>query len=103
MARKWWCWSTSTNRGRIDMAVLLNGNVYLFELKVVGLVPDGRALQQLKDRGYAGKYRARGEPIHLIGVELSQDSCCCGGLSHGNPLEKNPPAFHHAAREERPG
>lgn len=63
-----------TNRGRIDMAVLFNCNVYLFEFKVVELLPDGKALQQLRDRGYADKYRARGEPIHLIGVEFSRDS-----------------------------
>ncbi|MNC74203.1 hypothetical protein D3C75_1255180 [compost metagenome] len=56
------------------MAVLFNGNVYLFEFKVVELVPEGRALQQLKDRAYADKYRARGEPIHLIGIEFSKDS-----------------------------
>ncbi len=35
-------------------------------------LPAGRALQQIKDRGYADKYRSRGEPIHLIGVEFSQ-------------------------------
>ncbi len=32
-----------------------------------------RALQQLIDRGHADKYRARREPIHLIGVEFSND------------------------------
>lgn len=63
-----------TNRGRIDMAVLFNANVFLFEFKVVELVPEGHALQQLKDRGYADKYRARGEPIHLVGIEFSKDS-----------------------------
>ncbi len=62
-----------TNKGRIDMTVLFNGHVYLFEFKVVEDVPEGRALQQIKDRGYAGKYRARGEPIHLIGVEFSRE------------------------------
>ena len=62
-----------TNKGRIDMSVLFNGHVYLFEFKVVELVPEGRALQQIKDRGYAEKYRARGEPIHLIGVEFSRE------------------------------
>ena len=36
--------------------------------------PEGRALQQIKDRGYADKYRATGEPIHLIGVEFSRES-----------------------------
>jgi len=63
-----------TNKGRIDMAVLFNGHVYLFEFKVVELVPEGKALQQLRERGYADKYRARGEPIHLVGVEFSKDS-----------------------------
>lgn len=48
--------------------------VLLFEFKVVELTPEGRALQQIKDKGYADKYRARGEPIHLIGVEFSKAS-----------------------------
>ncbi len=61
-----------TNKGRIDMTVLFNQNIYLFEFKVVEQVPEGRALQQIRDRGYADKYRARGEPIHLIGVEFSK-------------------------------
>lgn len=62
-----------TNHGRIDMTVLFNGQVYLFEFKVVELSPQGQALQQLKDKAYAEKYRARQEPIHLIGVEFSKD------------------------------
>lgn len=61
-----------TNHGRIDMAVLFNGYVYLFEFKVVEQHPNGKALQQLKDRAYADKYRALGQPIHLIGVEFSK-------------------------------
>lgn len=64
----------SSNQGRLDMALKFDGHIYLFEFKVVELVPDGRALQQLKDRGYADKYRALGQPIHLIGVEFSKDS-----------------------------
>jgi hypothetical protein len=62
----------ATNHGRIDMTVKFNGRVYLFEFKVVELVPDGRALQQLQQKGYAEKYRALGQPIHLIGVEFSR-------------------------------
>ncbi len=62
----------STNHGRIDMAVLFNGQVYLFEFKVVEETPAGKALQQLRDMGYADKYRAMGCPIHLIGVEFSK-------------------------------
>jgi hypothetical protein len=64
----------TTNQGRIDMTVKFNEQVYLFEFKVVELVPQGKALQQLKDRGYADKYRSLGQPIHLIGVEFSKDN-----------------------------
>ncbi len=39
----------------------------------VELEPEGRALQQIKDRGYADKYRADGQPIHLIGMEFSRE------------------------------
>jgi hypothetical protein len=63
-----------TNVGRIDMTVLFAGQVFLFEFKVVESNPKGSALQQLKDMGYADKYRSRGEPIHLVGVEFSKTS-----------------------------
>jgi hypothetical protein len=63
----------ASNTGKVDMAVEFNGHVYLFEFKVVEQVPGGKALQQLKDRDYAEKYRAQGLPIHLIGVEFSRE------------------------------
>lgn len=61
------------NRGRIDMAVRGSGRTWLFEFKVVELVPEGKALQQLRDRAYADKYRPAG-PVHLVGVEFSKDN-----------------------------
>ncbi len=64
----------SSNRGRADMAVRFGGNVYLFEFKVVEQATEGAALAQLRERGYADKYRATGEPIHLIGVEFSRET-----------------------------
>ena len=64
----------STNKGRIDMAVMFAGQVFVFEFKVVESNPNGSALQQIKDMGYADKYRSRGEPIHLVGVEFSKAS-----------------------------
>ena len=64
----------SSSHGRLDMALRFNGNVYLFEFKVVELAPEGAAIAQLKAKGYADKYRDRGEPIHLIGVEFSKEA-----------------------------
>ncbi|WPD21311.1 MAG: ATP-binding protein [Candidatus Electrothrix scaldis] len=63
----------SSNKGRLDMAVRFNQQVYLFEFKVIELEPKGRALQQIKERGYADKYRGQGLPIHMIGVEFSRE------------------------------
>ena len=64
----------STSRGRLDMAVRFNEQIYLFEFKVVELAPEGSAMTQLKERGYADKYQGAGQPVHLIGVEFSRDS-----------------------------
>ena len=62
----------STNHGRLDMTLKFNSEVYLFEFKVVQLTPGGSALQQIKDKRYADKYRGLNQPIHLIGVEFSK-------------------------------
>ena len=64
----------SSSHGRLDMAVRTGGHVYLFEFKVVEMAPPGSALAQLQDRDYAARYRGRGEPIHLIGVEFSRQT-----------------------------
>ena len=66
------CVEHSTHKGRIDMVVLAAGAVWIFEFKVVELLPQGQALAQIQARGYADKYRDRCEPIHLIGVEFSR-------------------------------
>ena len=64
----------SSSRGRMDMAVRFNGNVYVFEFKVVELAPKGAAMAQLKERRYAEKYRGLGQPIWLVAVEFSRDA-----------------------------
>ena len=61
------------SRGRADMALRFNGQVYLFEFKVVERGREGTALEQLKQKGYADKYRDLGLPVHLIGVEFSRE------------------------------
>ena len=64
----------STAGGRLDMAVRYNGQVYLFEFKMVGKAPSGAAMAQLEEKRYADKYRHPGQPIHLIGVEFSREA-----------------------------
>ena len=72
------------SRGRLDMAVRFEGRVYVFEFKVVEQAGKGAAMAQLKDRGYADKYRSPGVHVHLVGVEFSSTS-------------RNVVAFEHAA------
>ena len=64
----------SSSHGRLDMAVCFNDNVYLFEFKVVEMASAGAAMAQLKEKRYADKYRAPGQPIHLIAVEFSSEA-----------------------------
>ena len=37
-------------------------------------MPEGRALQQIKDKNYADKYKGSDAPVYLIGVEFSKES-----------------------------
>lgn len=63
----------ASNHGRVDMTVDFGGHIYLFEFKVVEQLPEGKALAQLIEKGYADKYRASGKPLHLVGVEFSSE------------------------------
>jgi hypothetical protein len=62
----------ATNKGRIDLALRVQKAIYLFEFKVVEQEPEGRALLQLQERGYAEKYREPGVDITLVGIEFSR-------------------------------
>ena len=59
--------------GRVDLSVRAGGQVFLFEFKVVEQAGAGKALAQLKARGYAAKHAGSGEPVHLVGVEFSSE------------------------------
>ena len=63
----------ATARGRLDMAVLSPGCVHVYEFKVVDRGQEGRALAQIRERGYADKYRHLGVPIRLIGMEFGRE------------------------------
>ena len=63
----------ATSRGRLDMALRLGEDMYLFEFKVAERPARGAAMAQLQSRGCAGKHRAPGRAVHLIGVEISAE------------------------------
>ncbi|OAG26933.1 hypothetical protein TH606_09715 [Thermodesulfatator autotrophicus] len=62
----------AVSHGRLDMAVIFEGRCFLFEFKVVELEPEGKALEQIKARGYHEKYFDKCQNIYLIGVEFSK-------------------------------
>ena len=64
----------SGSRGRLDIAVRAGGRVYLFEFKVVERAGPGTAMAQLRERGYADKYRHLDEPVYLVAVEFSKET-----------------------------
>jgi hypothetical protein len=64
----------ATNKGRVDMTVLFNNNIYVIEFKVVADKATGEAMAQIKAKNYAAKYRDKGQPIHLMGVEFSKEA-----------------------------
>ncbi len=67
-----------TNRGRIDLTVLLPNTVYIFELKMDQ--PAAAAIQQIKDRDYATKYRTPGRHIVGVGITLNVKDRCVDEL-----------------------
>jgi hypothetical protein len=75
----------ATSLGRIDMTVLFDGAVFIFEFKVVEDCPEGRAMEQIKTKQYAEKYHALGQPIHLIGIEFSRQSRTVTGFEVDRP------------------
>lgn len=64
----------TTNHGRVDMSVRLEERVYFFEFKVVDLDPTpGAALEQIREKGYADKYRATAKEIYRVGIEFGRN------------------------------
>ena len=66
----------ASSRGRADMVVFHGGQVFVFEFKMADRESDSEsaaqsAIDQIREKSYAEKYRDRAEPIHLIGVAFS--------------------------------
>ena len=63
----------ASSHGRADMVVLTGGQVFVIEFKMAEGGGDAEAaldaaLAQMRERGYADRWRNRGEPVHLLGV-----------------------------------
>ncbi len=61
----------ATNKGKIDLTVMIENKVYIIEFKVVEETEKGQALQQIKEKRYYEKYT--GKEIYLIGIEFSRE------------------------------
>ncbi|MCC5843495.1 MAG: ATP-binding protein [Verrucomicrobia bacterium] len=62
----------SSNAGRLDMAVLMENRAYIFEFKLVENGPEGKALGQILDKGYAEPHRAAEREVRCVGIEFSK-------------------------------
>ncbi len=58
-----------TNKGRMDLVLRFQDRVYVIEFKVVEQAEEGKALEQIKAKGYGDKFA--GQEVYLIGVEFS--------------------------------
>ncbi len=56
-----------SNKGRIDLTIKLPNAIYIIEFKVDGT---SNALDQIKERNYAEKYKAAKKSIYLVGIHF---------------------------------
>ena len=65
------CLERHSNRGRLDLTVRFQDRVYVIEFKVVEQSGPGRALEQIRNKGYAEQFA--GQEVYLVGVEFSSE------------------------------
>lgn len=66
-----------TNQGNIDLTLIVQHYIYIFEFKVIQQKTEkstGMALNQIQQKNYADKYRLGGNMIYQIGVEFDIES-----------------------------
>jgi len=57
----------TTNKGRVDMTIILPDKVYIIEFKVDN---PGEALKQIKEKGYHEKYLSGNQEVYIIGINF---------------------------------
>ncbi len=67
----------ASSHGRADIVVIYEGQVFVFELKVAKgtevEMKAEQALMQMRQRGYADKYRTDGNRIHLLALVFDRE------------------------------
>ena len=68
----------ASSRGRADMVVFHGGKVFVLEFKMAkeseaAETALDHAMKQMRERGYAAKYRDRGEPVHLVAAVFGRE------------------------------
>jgi Holliday junction resolvase-like predicted endonuclease len=58
-----------SNKGRLDLIVRFKDRIYVIEFKVIEQAGEGKALEQIKAKGYGEQFA--GQEVYLIGVEFS--------------------------------
>ena len=57
----------SSSKGRVDLTIILPDKVYVIEFKVD---QPGKALAQIKEKGYHEKYFADSRTVYIIGISF---------------------------------
>ena len=63
-----------TSKGRIDLTLKLQNFIYILEFKVDRKENEPKAMQQIKDKNYADKYKSENKEIWLVGIEFDSES-----------------------------
>jgi hypothetical protein len=62
-----------TNKGRIDLTIILNDKVYILEFKVLNSTPKtNTALKQIQEKKYHEKYLSKYDEIYQIGIIFNE-------------------------------
>jgi len=69
----------ASSHGRADMIVETGGQIFVVEFKMAEHAQDAEpalqaAFNQMRDRGYADKYRDCGKPVHLVGIACGREA-----------------------------
>ena len=63
-----------TSHGQIDLTILLDNKIIVFEFKLIKNGDAKTALEQIKHKNYATKYLSYNKDIYLVGMSFDTES-----------------------------